>query len=107
KCLKIQNTAVPPKDGFFLLDGEQHLDLVEAIRIDAAFEAVPRALQPANRVDTFIIFANESVPKCFPGFQLVIPGYMMEPEQVFFGTRLQAIKLFGNRWKILSDGIAS
>ena len=64
-------------------------------------------MHAAHTIHTTLVAQAKLIPKCSSGFKLVIPGYMMKPEQVFFRAGLNVAITCRQLRRILRNRVAA
>src|SRR5688500_13864316 len=104
--LEVEHAGVAPPARLVLLDGEKRARLLESLRIDERRQALPCLSHPADRLDPPAVPRRQLVPQRTPRRHLVIPGNMMEPEEVLLRDAGEAVEAVAYRWRVLAHRIA-
>src|ERR1051326_1663462 len=107
KRLKVKQTRVAPPDRIALLNLEFLCNRRVPLRIDHTAQRSPRSASRSNPLNTALIVQRHLIPKRPARFHLVIPRYVMKPEQKLFRTTLDVRELFAHGQMILAHRVAA
>jgi len=78
--LEIENTSIPPPCSFLLLDGKKITYHFVSLLINFTLYTFPFLLHSFHVINSFAVSETQLIPKCFTGFNFVIPGQVMKPK---------------------------
>ena len=75
------------------LKREKGVGVLPKFVVDAAFHLVraPKGLIVVYCRHPFVIFVAELLPQCASRLHAEVPGYVVEPEQIFFRTTVDVV----------------
>lgn len=105
--LEVEETTILPPLCIAGLGHEAKLHVGKDLWVNAILETVPLALQLTSLVQSMLIAIAELMPKGAARLALVIPAYMVEPEQVLVWTGGKVLHLITISRRILFGVLAT
>src|SRR5439155_23715339 len=106
-ALEISERSVPPPYRLVALDDEEGGDLGVPPGVDIGRQRGPLALVLLNGSDPLVVAPRKLLPQSRAAAHAVIPGHVVEPQEIVVRDRREAPEPGGQFGRILRDGVAA